>query len=335
MTERREFPQYDISLDSQRFSTLIASGASEQTIEEQKQYIERQLKTDVGERIGVAESHFVYEIRGDKLFGPAEHEPFEDVIKKGVIRRDNGERETAELTCFQLTQNYLTDPSTADGTMVFNPSPPGSGYRENYLDIHRKVGNTVHSVRYLSTVNNEEYRQKILSISPSYQEVIPNNPTDLDFFLSPVVVPNWMNFNPDRLAQYILGEKNGISKEEYEEFWVTALAPQATSIINTLVNNPGALLDLDRKQNEFYRGAKFQIQYLDEKVSFGGGGCGSGACSTSSLSSESGGLKDKYGPMEFSCPSCGEKNIRQYDKLISNCQHCGSDKVLPKSVKIS
>ena len=55
MMERREFPQYDISLDSQRFSALIASGASLQTIEEQKSYIERQLKSDIGERIGIAE----------------------------------------------------------------------------------------------------------------------------------------------------------------------------------------------------------------------------------------------------------------------------------------
>ena len=35
--------------------------------------------------------------------------------------------------------------------------------------------------------------------------------------------------------------------------------------------------------------------------------------------------KDKYGSLEFSCPSCNKTNRRLINQLISNCQHCGAD----------
>lgn len=35
--------------------------------------------------------------------------------------------------------------------------------------------------------------------------------------------------------------------------------------------------------------------------------------------------KDKYGSLEFSCPSCKKTNRRPHNQLISNCQHCGAD----------
>lgn len=324
MIERREFAQYDILLDSQRFNALVAQGATSQTIEQQKAYIERQLKTDIGERIGVAESHFVYEIRGNKLYGQEESEPFENVIRRGVFARGNRERERAELTCFQLTQAYFTDSSTPDGAMIFYASQPGSGYTEKYLDVQRKVGDAVHSVRYLSTLSNQEYRQKVLSINPNYEEVIPENPTDLDFFSHPVIVPSHLPLNPDQLAEYVLDGKKGISKEEFEEFWIE-IAPQATSIINTLVDNPSALNTLKVKQNQFYERAKLKIEYIDGG-NFGGGGCGSGACPAG---------PDGLGPLEFGCPSCGGRTSRPMFGYAYNCEKCGSDEVLPKSLRKS
>jgi len=80
-----------------------------------------------------------------------------------------------------------------------------------------------------------------------------------------------------------------------------------------------------------------EIQYLANQIdTLGGGGCGSGGCSVDKkFINNSTGVEDRYGSMEFFCPSCGEKNIRSYNQLIKNCQHCGSDKVLPKSVRIS
>lgn len=34
---------------------------------------------------------------------------------------------------------------------------------------------------------------------------------------------------------------------------------------------------------------------------------------------------DKYGSLEFDCPSCKRKNTRPYGQLIPNCQHCGEN----------
>lgn len=36
---------------------------------------------------------------------------------------------------------------------------------------------------------------------------------------------------------------------------------------------------------------------------------------------------DKYGSRVFTCPSCGQINIRPEDELLSQCQHCGSKDV--------
>lgn len=35
--------------------------------------------------------------------------------------------------------------------------------------------------------------------------------------------------------------------------------------------------------------------------------------------------RDRYGSLEFECPSCKRKNTRPYGQLITNCQHCGEN----------
>ena len=158
-----------------------------------------------------------------------------------------------------------------------------------------------------------------MSINPSYEGVIPKNPTDTDFFLNPVIVPPHLNFIPDRLAEYILGGKSGVSKEDYEDYW-QVLAPQKLAIINTLVNNPDAFL-LKTKQDELYKSAKFEIQYLDGGK-FGGGGCGSGSCSTGIESkSPFSSSPDGKGSLEFNCPACGERNTRPIGGYVYRCQN--------------
>ncbi len=34
---------------------------------------------------------------------------------------------------------------------------------------------------------------------------------------------------------------------------------------------------------------------------------------------------DRFGSLDFNCPSCNRKNTRPLGQLISNCQHCGAD----------
>lgn len=36
---------------------------------------------------------------------------------------------------------------------------------------------------------------------------------------------------------------------------------------------------------------------------------------------------DRYGSLEFDCPSCFKKNQRPYNELVTQCQHCGSESV--------
>lgn len=36
---------------------------------------------------------------------------------------------------------------------------------------------------------------------------------------------------------------------------------------------------------------------------------------------------DEYGSLAFKCPKCGRTNVRTKGELLSNCQHCGTDKV--------
>ena len=67
------------------------------------------------------------------------------------------------------------------------------------------------------------------------------------------------------------------------------------------------------------------------------GSCGStgeGSKSNGLLSSGSSGEvansvygTDKYGAREFNCPTCGVRNVRPTDKLLANCQSCGSSRV--------
>lgn len=357
MIERPDINQYNVAFDSQRFIPLMAQRGKpgfEEKLAREIAYTERQLKTDIGERLDAAESHFVYEIRGEKLYGIGESGPFEDAIERGVVEKFDGTRENADLVGFKFIQQIMSDPATADGTIIFNPSPPdGKNCKKNYLDVHRKVGNEVHSVRYLSTLSNVAYRQKILEINPNYSEVIPPNPTDIDFLLNPVVVPRHLNFSPDGLAMFVLEKKKGMPKDELDRIWME-IVPSRLSLINTLVENPDALGLIEEKyvktQVDAWEkagranfasnsGGEMVIVYVDNKPAMiGGGGCGSGSCSTSISSSSdvpSSPLDnlDGRGNIHFRCDECGTINKRELFQYVYNCKKCGSDKVLPPGLR--
>ena len=141
-------PQYNVAFDSQRFSYLMSqkwTAGFEERLEVETAYIDRQLKTDLGERLDVEKSTYTFEIRDGKLYEPGRSEPFEDVMRRGIGRRSvDLPREYAEIAGFRGTiQAFIADPDTPEGSLVVDISPrglPGSNYQKNYFDVHMKVG---------------------------------------------------------------------------------------------------------------------------------------------------------------------------------------------------
>lgn len=357
--ERKDVGQYDVRFDSQRF---LALRDLEGTIDYQSQlkkelkFTRKQLETDNKERLNVQESHFIYEIRNGSLYGEGDSVPFEISLRKAAENKSEYTREHADLDAFMFYQKVLASPETPNGTMVFNPSPPDEKNKMNFLDVHTKVGDTVHSVRYLSNLSNYDYREKIIGINPAYSEIIPENPTDKDFLKNPVIVPDHLDLTPDRLADYFIPERKslGISPEKHQEIWKD-LSPQITSMINTLVENPEAIENIEDnyariqvKATELAGGINYLLKsggdgvivYIDEKPQMiSGGGCGGAGCTLGgsnfdNLSKvESSGMKDEYGDLNYKCPSCKQINKRTPGKLDSNCPGCGSDEVLPPAAR--
>ena len=357
-------PQYNVAFDSLRFSALMAQKGTngfEQKLGLETAFIGQQLKTDLGERLDVAESTVIYDIKDGKLYEPGRDEPFEDVMRRGVGRKSiDLPREYAEIEGFTGTiQAYIADSETPEGSMVLDVSPrglSGSNYEKNYFDVHVKADGRDVTTRYFSNLQNRSYREKILQLNPYYSELLPENSTDVDFKANPVIVPSNLDYShPDQLARFLLGEKIGMPKEELEQIWLD-VAPITTSIINTLVEAPEDLYTLDTMRRALYSAAvksrrseelprmnisRQEILYLAEQSSaIGGGGCGgSGACSTeNSLRAKALGLEsDIHGDRVFTCPKCGAENIRWVkDQLISNCQNekCKSDEVLPPNLRL-
>ncbi|MBI4097884.1 MAG: hypothetical protein HY426_02485, partial [Candidatus Levybacteria bacterium] len=169
MRERADTSQYNPAFDSQRFTALMAGRGTtgfETALVREKAYIGQQLKTDIGERLDVAKSTFVYEIRGGKLYEPGRDEPMEEVIKRGMGRNPiDRERDAAELASFTgVIQGFLAKEDTADGTTVLAVSPrglPGSFEKKNFFQVYVREGRYIIGTRYFSDLTNEDYRRKI------------------------------------------------------------------------------------------------------------------------------------------------------------------------------
>lgn len=383
MIERADLSQYNPAFDSQRFTTLMAQRGTvgfELSIITEKAYIAQQLRTDLGERLNVAKSEFIYEIRDGLLYEPGRDEPFERVMERGYAGRRvvDASREKVEFTTWKTMQSILTNPYTPDGTIVLDFSPrggKGTNYEDDYIDAHIKRGNQIVSARYKSDLTKAQCREKIVGLNPYYDNVLPQKPTDIDIKTAPVILPPHLGFSdPDALVKSLLGREVGIPQEDLDEVWAV-VTPLATSYINTLVENPGDLYSLEQtyrallvashktseqvidsqaiakgkviyEDREFigslvkkpaiiWGGTRIEIQMLaSEEVKIGGGACGSGSCSTTDgLSTNELDNIDGRGPLNFSCPDCGKTNTRPLFQYVKNCQKCGSDKVLPKSVR--
>ncbi|MBI2621439.1 MAG: hypothetical protein HYW63_02205 [Candidatus Levybacteria bacterium] len=381
MTERADIPQYNTVFDSRRFVALMAERRTvgfETSLVREKAYIGQQLKTDLGERLDVAKSTFVYEIRDGKLYEPGRDEPMEEVIKRGMGRNPKDrERDAAELGSFTgVIQGFLAKEDTPDGTTVLAVSPrglPGSFEKKNFFQVYVREGEYIIGTRYFSDLTNEDYRRKIISINPAYSTLIPEKPTDVDLKSNPMVIPCHLDYSadPDKLAMFLLKKEIGMPQEQLDEVW-EVVTPLVTSYTNTLIEKPGDLywlemnyrallngahktservleqkfnyaeLTLDERARTTYfawTGTRIEIEMLaGEEIKIGGGACGSGSCSTSSESSS--GVSDSpldnldgMGKINFRCPDCNELNTRELFNYVKSCKNCGSDKVLPPSLR--
>jgi hypothetical protein len=341
-----ERAQFDIGIESQRVTTMGAQGF---TIDEQKAYVEQQLITDIGERVDRAESHYIYELRNGQMYAQGFSEPFTQVMERGIIQTWDGSRERAEVAGIKLIQTL------PEAGMAFWPSrPDGKNYKKNYLDVAKRVGKEIHMVRYFSDLSAEECREKIIAINPAYEEILPDHPTDVDFFLNPVFVPRHLDMNPDQLAEFILDGKKGMDEKEFQRI-VSENAWLITATINTLVENPQAISEHETHQKALYAGVrnskdgvyrsnftlpKMEIVYQlsEQKETLGGGGCGAGGCSTGSesVSSFFSFSPDGKGPLKFACPSCGAINERPIGGYVYKCKNTkceNPEAVLPPELR--
>ncbi len=266
MREREDTNQYNVAFDSQRFIALMGQRGIpgfqfQAALATEEAYIGRQLKTDLGERLDVAKYTFVYEIRGGKLYDPGRGEPMEEVIKRGMSRNPiDAKRDEAELGSFTgVIQEFLAKEDTPDGTTILAVSPrglPGSDEKKNFFQVYIREGNYVIGTRYFSDLTNEDYREKIISLNPSYSALISEKPTDVDLKSNPLIVPSHLDYSsdPDKLAMFLLKKEIGMPQEQLSELWET-VTPLVTSYTNTLVENPGDLYWLEMNYRALLNGA--------------------------------------------------------------------------------
>lgn len=380
--KRADQGQYSVVHDSRRFTALMATQDEpdfEKRLAMETAYIRAQLKTDLGERLKVSKSEFTYEIRNGLLYEPGRNEPFQSVMERGykdASRRGvDTPRESVEFQTWKTMQAILASPDTAEGTMVLDFSPrgeKGTNYGDDYIDAHVRRGDTVVSARYQSDLSRQECRDRIVRLNPYYDQVLPQNPTDIDIKTTPVILPAHLgHVNPDLLIQSLLGKNIGSSQEHLDQVDAD-LAPLIISYINTLVEHPEALYELEEGyevflggahlSSEYYKkleargvifeshiasglsfsGTQFEIKMLaEESKNMAGGACGSGGCSTpdgalsESVPSSPLDNLDGRGKVHFRCPRCKSINRRELFEYVTQCQNmeCGTTDVLPQSVK--
>lgn len=338
---------YDVRFDSQRFRALQLSGNA--NLDDQKEYIKRQLLTDIGERINVSESRTNYTLINGHFVAEGTNEPMIDILRRGrAHRRKNGNsledfaREDAEVSTFEKIDNFVSDPSVPIGTKIVVGSPPSGSYQLNFFDGFVKTDNNeMVSVRFFSNLTNEEYAQKFTQINSNYSEVFSKDISASKLLATPVVVPENSSIQSlDELKIFMLDdEKVGIDAQEAEEV-IKPAAWLITSYINTLVENPQALGLLQSKYNLILRtvdGEKIENikEMNDANIMIEGkikpqekaGGCGtSGATPGGEIfkSADFSASKNLNSKQEwFKCPDCDF----QADGPVGNqCPNCGLTK---------
>lgn len=220
--------------------------------------------------------------------------------------------------------------------------------------------------RYAADLGLEEYKVKVEELVPDYFAEYKNEPIDSYFLSHPLVLDtnSPLSGAPEKVHANFHNGHEFLSTEDFGEV-KQAIAGLVVSYVNTLCDTPenvqylnltlNAIINkadhvaerLRRKEllpmenraaqrDETPHGVHAEIMKLGkQKVREVSTGCGSSsgfdtentlASNLSSFNATDFG-KDNFGSRSFNCPECGEMNIRPVNQLVSNCQHCGSEKV--------
>lgn len=337
---RAELPQYNIAYDQK---------------EEDVQFIAKQLETHLRERFNVLVSTVGYEIADGHLVRQGTKEPFIESIKRGrdIIQRLSPnpvdfDRENAEVAGFEKIDAFLSDPTTPVDSKMLSVSPKGdngSRYQHNFYDIftlrERNGKRYVELSRYSSALTARDYSKRL-----GYD---PDNPMEAaDFLSNPIEIRNIL-ITPEEIHEALHIDHEYMDSSEFMEIWTSPIVQafvkryqlnRDARSFNAVLNAADRVWENKNRKEKGqthkdylnYSLSYSETRYLEEKeVRQAGGQCPgkSGADINDSPFSVSdfGAEDDKYGSREFDCPECGKKNVRQKDKLVSNCQHCGSNKV--------
>lgn len=284
-------------------------------------------------------------------------------IEDRALRGEPTHREVAEYQAFSFLNEQLA--SAKDGDMLFWASPPGpreEGYgtygflfqgkvKDSYTNKRKRLAMTAIRVEDPSVA---QYNRAMSELTGAQWDI---NNVD-DFLASPVVVSSISDYTVDHILQKNFSFQLDESDRAMTDWILRKLDPAIKEFIvmvktgtkeeklhafHSLENYALELKAAYREQKNIPYEDKNAMQLSDIMGSYNyeppkvGGSCGSSdnkssifGISYESLASKLGIsllLEDKYGSREFDCPDCGETNTRPKDKLLKNCQHCGSKAV--------
>ncbi|OGH21457.1 MAG: hypothetical protein A2958_01655 [Candidatus Levybacteria bacterium RIFCSPLOWO2_01_FULL_38_13] len=354
---------YTVGFDPRNYHAPIPSGYSKDEITRRREgNIRDNIIRYLGEyRLGVKFDEIRYSVKTNNagetyLESPhADPGPILNVYKKAIAyRQERGlsvHREVAECLGFQKLQDKLVNAPV--GTMAMWVSRPGSkedGYGTHSFTFLIQVvedpgeGKSLRVIPYRNEQSIEEQKSNLIYFDKNAQ----NYNTDVDLLANPSIINQSDAFQTlDDIISFI-GET-----EKFNIQWRNKLTPLIMPLIggfiqlvrekasdenlqkaryaieNFLLAKKDYILGKDRNPQLVFENQPRVIfeRYGNTTPPIVGGSCGASANGESSNTFNNVFLEDKYGSRIFSCPECGKTNIRPENELLSNCQHCGSDKV--------
>ncbi|MBI4089264.1 MAG: hypothetical protein HY424_00995 [Candidatus Levybacteria bacterium] len=321
--------------------------------EKDQKFITKQIETHLKERFNVLLSTVYYEVANGHLVRQGVTEPFINSIRRGrdLIQRVSPntvdiERENAEVTGFgDIIDPFLSSPKTPVGSKVLSISPKGeegSKYQHNFYDIftlkETEGGRRyVELSRYSSALSPKEYAER-LSLNS-------NNPPNAAAFLTHPILVKDFSITAEQIHQALHRHHDYMSLSEFGEIWKDVessyfieqyLANRDALSFNAVLNYADEVWKNNnkRKRGETYKDYTHYSPSYEERRAFeekkvrqAAGGCPgkSGADAPFSVSEFANLEPDKYGSRTFTCPACGETNVRPKDELLEKCQHCGGE----------
>jgi|SRR3989344_573685 len=348
----RPIVQYDTMFDAVKYQALLEL---DNTYQDKKEALNASvsfnLRTALSERFHTGISTRVDLIEDHVMKSLHTREPLLEMFERGrKYRAAHGSslsdqaRETAEVIGFAKIQKLLCNPHTRAGTMVLSISPPGnegSIYTHNFYDIFTlKEKGGVEVSRYSSALGAKEALKKIQQLYPFYD--LSEQASDVSFLANPIrISPEREVKSAKDVHRFLHKEHAYMDQEAFEEI-VQLCLPYIHHYLSILSQNPfdrekigkafDALLNkadevagLGSRRPSFVFNETFPDEFTrleSQRVREVATGCGRSVGSQGSFSVvEFGESSDDYGERSFPCPSCGRKNLRPYNKMLSRCQN--------------